>query len=448
MFRAIIALAIPRKTAPGCEPCASHEPGRRKIFVPPSAVDPKRPRPLTQEQIDALTPRPARYVIYDPSLPGFGVRVSTLGTKTYVLRYRLHSGRERWKVLGRVGAVPLEKARRQAKTDVGIVASSGDPLRAKDRAREASTFGDVATAFLTEHVDARLKRSTRRNYKLAIEAHLRPRLSTIPITDVAPSDLARLHHQLRATPYLANRVIATASKLFAWAEQHGYRERHSNPCDGIEPYKEVARKRYLTPAELQRVGAALRIAARYNAIAPAAIAAIRLLLFTGARVSEILGLRWSEVDLATGVLRLEDSKTGARIVILNQPAIEILRTRPRHVGSLHVFPGEGRSEKRKGLHRVSLADPWAWVRRRARLPDVRVHDLRHSYASVAASTGHSLPIIGGLLGHSQPQTTARYAHLLDDPLRAASATTGATIEASLERSRARRDERQRRAVRG
>ena len=176
----------------------------------------------------------------------------------------------------------------------------------------------------------------------------------------------------------------------------------------------------------------LRIAERYDSIPPSAITVIRLLLLTGARVGEILSLRWSDVDLAAGALRLPDSKSGRKTVLLPAPAVEILQVWPRFVGSPFVFPGEGHGV-RKGQHRVSLADPWAWVRRRARLADVRLHDLRHSFASVAVSHGETLPVIGALLGHSQPATTQRYAHLMDDPLRAASDATAATIATALAR---------------
>lgn len=390
-------------------------------------------RRLTQRGLNALPARAdTRRVLWDGAIPGFGVRVNLTGTKSYVLKYRTHAGRVRWKTLGHVGAVALEKARRHAKDDIGIVARGGDPLEQHDLSRGAPTLGDVADRFLEEHVEARRKPTTLRLYKLAIDGHLRPRLGTVPITDVRAEDLVRLHHRLRSTPYLANRVIAVASKLMSWAAQHGFRDPRTNPCDGLERFPEAARARYLTPAELRRLGAALRVGARYGAIAPAAGAAIRLLLFTGARVGEILALRWAEIDLAGGALHLADSKTGAKTIVLNPPAIDVLRVWPKHVGSPYVFPGEGHG-RRKGQHRVNLADAWAWLRKRARLGDARLHDLRHSFASVGVSGGQTLPIIGALLGHTQAATTQRYAHLMDDPLRLASAATGATIAAALER---------------
>ncbi len=388
---------------------------------------------LTQRRIDTLSPRAGRqFVVWDRTLPGFGLRVSPHGTKAFIVKYRLASGRVRWETLDRVGVITLATARKRAQRSIGIVSDGGDPLRQKDRTRHAPTLGHVADRFLDEHVEARRKPATQRLYKLAINGHLRPRLGTMPVADVSSADLVRLHQRLHATPYLANRVLAVTSKLMNWAAQHGYRDPHTNPCEGVEKFPEAARARYLTPAELMRLGAALRVGARYESISPAAIAAIRLLLFTGARVGEILSLRRSEVDLTRGALHLGDSKTGAKTIVLNAPAIAVLRAWPVFAGSRYVFPGEGRGTN-KGQHRVSLADPWAWLRKRARLRRVRVHDLRHSFASVGVSNGLTLPIIGALLGHSQAATTQRYAHLMDDPLRAASAATGATIAAALDR---------------
>lgn len=391
---------------------------------------------LTKRTIGTLKPKSgAQFVVWDGALPGFGVRVSPAGAKTFVLKYRLPSGRVRWKTLGRVDSLALDRARRNAKDDIGRVARGEDPLEFKDGARDAPTLGTVADRFLEDHVDARRKPATQRLYRLAIDGHLRPRLGSRPIADIKTDDIVKLHHRLRATPYLANRVLAVASKFFNWAATANYLGKgpHVNPCDGVEKYREEPRRRYLTPDELKRLGAALRVAGRRERLPPSTIAAIRLLMLTGARVSEILTLQWAHVDLKAGALHLPDSKTGRKTILLSPAAVEILKTWPRFAKNPHVFPGEGR--KTKGDHRVSLADAWAWLRTRAKIPDVRLHDLRHSFASVAASSGHSLPIIGALLGHSQPATTARYAHLMDDPLRAASDATSATIDAALTRRR-------------
>jgi integrase len=299
-------------------------------------------------------------------------------------------------------------------------------------ARTAPTVGDVADLFLKDYVP-RLKPSTQRNYQLAIKSAIRPRLGALSILDVTRTDVIGLHHHLKRTPVQANRVLAAMSKLMTWSEERGYRSMRSNPCYRVKKYAEHARKRYLTPAEIARLGAALRVAERWERISPIALTALRLLFFTGARVSEILTLHWREVDLSRGELQLEDSKTGRKTILLNAPALALLKAWEKdgkHAATPYVFPGEGRGPK-KGQHRVDLKDAWAWIRRRARLADVRLHDLRHSFASIAVSSGQTLPIVGGLLGHSQPATTSRYAHLMNDPLRAASEATGARIAAGL-----------------
>jgi Arm DNA-binding domain/Phage integrase, N-terminal SAM-like domain len=286
---------------------------------------PSRPRPITQTTIDELRPRPGvQFVCWDRTLPGFGVRVNPQGTKTYVLKYRLHTGRVRWKTIGRFGAMPLEKARRQAQTDIGIVASGKDPLVVKDAARDAPTLVTVADRFLEEHVEARRKAATLRLYRLVVDNHLKPRLGPVPIADVTADDILKLHHRLRATPYMANRVLAVTSKLINWAATAGFRGPgpHVNPCDGIVKYRERPRKRYLSPQEMTRVGCALRVAERRQAMTPGAVTATRLLLLTGARVSEILSLRWRDVDLIGGALHLPDSKTGEKTIVLSAPAVE------------------------------------------------------------------------------------------------------------------------------
>jgi integrase len=390
-------------------------------------------RGFTERQIQDLPLASGRQrVTWDGRIPGFGVRVSAR-TKTYVLKYRLRSGRVRWKTLGRVGTLTLDQARRRAKRDLGLVADGVDPLARRDHDRDASTVADVADRFLSDHVDVRLKPASRRLYRLAIDGHVRPQLGAVAITEVSSAHLQKLHHRLRATPYLANRVIAVTSKFLRWAAHAGYRGPgpHPNPREGLRPFREQPRRRYLTSAELRRLGAALRVGARYGRVPPAAAAAIKLLVLTGARVSEILSLRRADVDLAARVLRLGDSKTGPKVIWLNPPALAVLEAWPIFAGSDYVFPGEGHG-RRRGTHRVSLHDAWRWLCRRARLRDARLHDLRHSFASIAVSSGQTLPVIGALLGHSQPATTARYAHLMDDPLRRASEATAPAIAAGLD----------------
>ncbi len=204
-----------------------------------------------------------------------------------------------------------------------------------------------------------------------------------------------------------------------WCEDQGHRPEGTNPCRKIQRYAETKRERFLQPAELARLGAALDHAATSHLASEHALAALRLLILTGARLSEILTLEWSFVDIDRKALFLPDSKTGKKPIALSEAAIEVLTALPRYATNPYVIVGH-----RHGMHLVNLQKPWQSVRTLAKLDGLRIHDLRHTFASVAVASGGSLPEIGALLGHSQPQTTQRYAHLGNDPVRAITERTG------------------------
>ncbi len=239
-----------------------------------------------------------------------------------------------------------------------------------------------------------------------------------------------LHHKLCDRPYQANRSLAVLSKMMNLAEQWGLRPDGTNPTRHVRKYRETKRERYLSTEELSRLGGTLTEAQAAETESPFALAAIALLVLTGARLTEILTLRWAEVDLDRQVLRLPDSKTGAKTIYLNDAATSLLRRMPRLSGNPYVIAGG-----KKGAHLVNLQKAWRRIRAGADLNDVRIHDLRHSFASVAAGAGLSLPVIGKLLGHTQPVTTARYAHLAADPVRAASNLIGDEIVSAMNGSR-------------
>lgn len=229
---------------------------------------------------------------------------------------------------------------------------------------------------------------------------------------------------MRATPYAANRMLALLSKIMNLAEKWGARPDGSNPCRHVERFKEKRRQRFLAPAELVELGKVLAATERENVEHPSVVPALRLLLFTGARRGEVLGLKWEHVDWANQCLNLPDSKTGAKTIHLNPPALEVLKALEQGRAAESPWVIRGRV---KGRPLVVLPHAWERIRTRAGLAGVRVHDLRHSFASVAAANNASLPIIGALLGHTQPATTARYAHLAADPLREAAERVGAHI---------------------
>jgi integrase len=264
------------------------------------------------------------------------------------------------------------------------------------------------------------------------------------------SQVAALHARLKDTPFAANRFLAVTSKCFAWGTSVGLLyEEHINPAKGIGRYREQARERFLTSEELSRLGDALRegetiglpyeideakpkakhapkVDKRRTKLDPFAAAAIRLLILTGARLREILDAQWQHADFERGILFLPDSKTGRKPVYLNAPAIEVLASLPRLEGNPHIVAG-----MKDGAPRADLKKPWAAVTRAAGLEGLRIHDLRHSFASIGAGASLGLPIIGKLLGHTQAATTHRYSHLDSDPMRRAAETIGATIAAAM-----------------
>jgi integrase len=406
---------------------------------------------LTKRVVEAAKPAKARYILWDSVIPGFGLRVAPVGTKTFILRYRPgrvgRSAPKRFVTIGRFGPVTAEKARLRAMTILGEVAEGKDPAFATRAERAAITVANAAREFLSMHVDAKRKPNTQAFYHHAFENKILPVLGQRKLLDVSREDAARLHYSMRATPYMANRVIAVLGSFYSWAGRRGLVPEDFNPARRLEKFREGRRERFLTSDELLRIGEALREAEtrgipwnvdesrstakhapkadkRFTMISPHAVAAIRLLLFTGCRRQEILDLQWEHVDIERGVLFLPDSKTGRKTVMLGAPALEVLSRLPRT--GAYVISGADPERPRVGLKR-----PWSVIRRRAGLVGVRLHDLRHSYASVGAGAGLGLPIIGRLLGHKQPSTTARYAHLADDPLRQASETIASRIAVAM-----------------
>jgi integrase len=405
---------------------------------------------LTKREVDRAEPRVARYTIFDDELKGFGLRVFPTGAKSWVIEYRPHSGgrrvAKRRLTLGNVGSLTPDEARRAARIELAKVRLGHDPVRQKAIARQTPTLGDIAKAFIEEHASAKRKPRTAELYRDVVSRLVVPDLGAKRAEAVTRSDVARLHLKRGHTPVLANRMLSVMSGLYSFAARRGLVPEGLNPARGIERYPESQRERFLTVEELVRIGAAIRVAEtigiawdvdemsptakhvprknRRTIIGPHAAAALRLLIFTGARLREILHLRWSHVDFERGLLLLPDSKTGRKTIILNAPALAILSELPR-VGA-YVIAGDKTDAPRADLKR-----PWQLVARHAGLEGVRLHDLRHTYASVGAGSGLGLPIIGKLLGHADNRTTERYAHLDNDPLRKAANTIGATLSAAI-----------------
>jgi len=345
------------------------------------------------------------------------------------VQYRLggRKGRTRRVTIGQHGHVTPNFARDEAKRLLGAIATGRDPAAERDKAKADKSVAAVFDQFLDEHVRPKLKASTAEGYQRVARLYVLPSLGRYPIGEVKRTDIARLHHEMRSKPYQANSTLAMLSKFFGWAEKHGLRPDGSNPCRHVEKYPEERRERFLSQAEFGRLGEALREAELEKTCSPWIIAAIRLLALTGARRNEILTLRWEHVSNEHQRLLLRDSKTGRKGIPLNPPALAVLHDIPRLENNPYVICGQ-----KAGRHLVNLEKPWRRIRAAAKLDDVRLHDFRHSFASVGASGGQSLVIIGKMLGHSQPATTARYAHLADDPVKAASDAVGRHIAAAMD----------------
>jgi integrase len=382
---------------------------------------------ITIRSVEALAAEESKEAtLRDTALAGFEVRARTGGAKVYAIRYRVGGGRDaamRRYTIGRHGSPwTAETARVEAKRLLALVAQGKDPASAKAEAKAAPMVAEFAARFLAEHAEAKRKATTAAEYKRLLDRIILPALGKRKVADIKRPDIARLHHASRAAPYQANRTLAVLSKMMTLAEQWGLRPDGSNPCRHVERYGEKKRGRLLSAEELARLGDAL---AAYGG-SPHVVAAIKLLVFSGARLGEILGLEWRWIDFDRGEARLPDSKTGAKTLHLPPPALEVLAELPRIEGNPFVIAGG-----KPGAALVNLEKPWRDIRKAAGLDDVRIHDLRHAFASIAAASGMGLPIIGKMLGHTQAQTTARYAHLAADPVKAAAAAVAGKIAAAM-----------------
>jgi integrase len=382
---------------------------------------------ITKRFVDAASPpTTGEIILWDEAIAGFGIRVRSTGSKTYFVQYRAGKGRSapvRKVTIGRHGSPwTPDSARTEAKRLLGLVAGGADPAAAQAERKKADTLKDLITRFLKEHVDAKRKQRTGVEYRRLLTQFVLPKLGKKKLEDITRGDIAKLHHSLSKTPYQANRVLAVLSALFTKAEAWGLRPDGSNACRHVERFPEKGRERMLNDDEFMRLHNALGL---YQG-RPYVTAAIQLLLFTGCRLQEVLNLQWEDVDFDRGEMRLRDSKTGARVVQLAPPALDLLATLPRELDNTYVIPG-----LKVGRSLVNLQKPWRAIREAAGLNDVRLHDIRHSFASVAASNGQSLPMIGKMLGHTQAATTQRYAHLQRDPLKQATADVAARIASAM-----------------
>jgi len=380
---------------------------------------------LTKRTIDATEPQSTEFFIWDESIPGFGLRVMPSGRKSFVVQYRA-GRRPRRMSLGPSTVLTCDQARTRAITIIAAVKNGEDPAADRAAKRNAATVSDLADRFDKEHIAVRLKASTAKEYRGNLRRFILPALGRLAVPEITRADVAKFHHDLRHIPYQANRCLEVVSKMFVLAEMWGLRPDGSNPRKHIRKYPEEKRERFLSAAELRRIGEVLREMESERVELSSAILAVRLLILTGCRLNEIMSLQWSFVDLEGPALRLPDSKTGAKVVHIGQPVVDLLRNIQRTDGNPWVITGT-----LPGKPLSDLQPFWQRARARAGVKDVRIHDLRHTFASTAVASGQGLPMIGKLLGHTQVQTTARYAHLAAEPVRMAADAVAQNLRQSL-----------------
>ena len=365
-------------------------------------------------------------VFWDRDLTGFGVRVYPTGSKVYVAQARGPEGPRRVAV-GRHGVIHAEEARKRAALVIARVKAGEEAVPKPMKPAGGPTVADLAKRYLDEYVSVRCKSRTVKTVRSVVRRHIVPALGKLPLTAVGPAHVAGLHQSLHETPAAANKAVRALSAMYKLAESWELvPDGLSNPCRAVTEYPGHRRERFLTEAELDRLGGALDEVETGGGASLSAVAAIRLLILTGCRKSEILSLRWEEVALDQAELRLTDSKTGARVVSLSEPAVKLLAGLPRLPDNPWVLPG-----RKPGAHLRKLDDAWQAVRTRADLHDVRLHDLRHSFASRALALGEGLSMIGKLLGHARIETTSRYAHLARDSVRESAERVAASIAEDL-----------------
>ena len=378
---------------------------------------------LTIRSITALpaTGRDAFY--WDRDLAGFGVRVQPNGRKVYVVQSRGPAGLKRV-TLGPFLGVALDRRRREAASVIDRIKRGLDPIPPEPE--PDPTVADLAARCMRAYVEVQCKPKTQALYRNAIDKHILPALGTMLVKDVRSKHVIELHDRMRDTPSMANHVVGMLSKMFSLAATWDLVPHGRNPCKRVKHYREEPRERFLTPDEYRSIGAALREAEADGSMWPPAIAAIRLLMLTGCRKSEILTLSWDDVDRTAGEFRLRDGKRGPRMVPLTTPVLKVLDGIERVPDNPWVI-----RSKKPDAHLPGLNYYWNRILDRAGLEGVRIHDLRHSHASEALALGESLSMIGKLLGHTKVATTARYAHLVQDAEKAAAARTGDSIGAHL-----------------
>ncbi len=381
---------------------------------------------LTKRLIDQAQPEADEYVLHDSDVRGFGCKVTPTGKKVYVLFYRTRDGRQRRPTIGQHGVVTVDQARDIAREWLAEVIRGGDPSQDRQDRRKAATMADLGDRYMREYAWVHKKPSSAKQDERLIENRIKPALGRDKVAAVTRADILDVHHGMRATPYEANRALALLSKMFNLAEAWGLRPDGSNPVRHVRRYAEQKRERFLSDAEMKRLGEALAQIEENGTEQATVLAAIRLLALTGCRLGEVIGLKWDWIDMAAGIIHLPDAKAGARKVALSDAALGVLRSLPS--GGAWVLPrqaGDGH------LPKFTLEHAWARIRKLAEMDDVRLHDFRHTVGTYGGQAGFNAFIIRDLLGHKTLAMTGRYVERDHNPMRTAANIVGERVAASL-----------------
>ena len=413
---------------------------------------------ITKRFVDSAAPRPEKWIAWDDELSGFGVSVMPSGVKSYVVRFRTAEGRDHRLTIGRHGVVAPDQARTMAREILVEVAKGENPAAERRDRREGATMSDLFDLFFSRHVEPHLTRRTAVGYRYSIEKHLRPAVGALKVAGFTKQDAQRVHFAMRDTPGQANRALAVLSKALALAEEWGMRAEGLNPCAKVKKYPEEPRERFLSAVEVDRLGQALTEAEtvglpwvvdesapqakhlakpenRSTRVDPAVVAVVRLLLLTGARLSEITELEWAHVDFEAETIALPHQKgRKRRPAPVPTAAMDLLARRERVEGSPFVFPRA--SDPSRSLSNFVVQSGWERIRRRAGLDDVRLHDLRHTVGTWAARTGANAFQIRDVLRHAGVAMTSRYVNSDHDPQRALVERVGSALSAALDGRRA------------
>jgi integrase len=388
---------------------------------------------LTQSFVDAQIANGRDHIIFDSQLPGLGLRITPTGTKIFVAQAYV-AKRKRRITIGMSSDMSLAKARVEARQTLAAMHGGVDPTedrkaRLRASAAQSITLRDLSEQWLREFVIPKLKPRTQTDYRQLLAQHILPLLGNLSVTELDRRHIEQRHVAMAVTPRRANYALAVIKAMLSFAIKRGLRS--NNPAAGITPYRENRRERFLSEAEIARAADGITAAEESGKIGPFAAAGLRLCLFTGARSGEITSIRWEQIDWERRLIRLPDSKTNEpKTIHLSDAAIGILRDVPR--AGPYVVAGGRRNRPYAHLTRA-----WGIARKYVGLDDVRLHDLRHSYASLALGRGVPLAVIGKLLGHKNPATTQRYAHLACDAAQAVNDELGAAMQAAINKPRSR-----------